>query len=68
MKFKYIGEDGCFCIELIAFNILPKGNYLKKGQVIDVPDKLTRVINSLDVNGLFVRVNESKKVVKKEDK
>ena len=68
MKYKYIGEDGCFCIELVAFNILPKGDYLKNGQVIDVPDSLTRVTDSLDVNGLFVKVNENKKVVKKEDK
>ena len=67
MKFKYIGEDDCFCIELLAYKLVPKGSYLKNGQVIDVPNDLKDVIDSLDVSGQFVRVQDSKKVVKKQE-
>lgn len=68
MKYKYIGEDDCFCIELLAYKLVPKGSYLKKGQVIEVPDDLDRVIDSLDVSGVFVEVQDNKKVNKKEKK
>ena len=68
MKYKYIGEDDCFCIELLAYKLVPKGSYLKNGQVIDVPDDLDRVIDSLDVSGVFVEVQDNKKVNKKEKK
>ena len=68
MKYKYIGEDDCFCIELLAYKLVPRGSYLKKGQVIDVPDDLDRVIDSLDVSGVFVEVQDNKKVNKKEKK
>lgn len=64
MKYKYIGEDNCFCIELLAYKLVPKDKYLKKGQIIDVPDNLTRVINSLDTSGVFVKVQDNKKVTK----
>ena len=67
MKYKYIGQDDCFCIELLAYKLVPKGSYLKKGQVIDVPDDLESLIESLEVSGQFVRVQDNKKV-KKEDK
>ena len=68
MKFKYIGEDDCFCIELLAYNLVEKGSYLKNGQVVDVPDDLTRVINSLDESGLFVKVQDYKRVTKRKSK
>lgn len=68
MKYKYIGEDDCFCIELLAYKLVPRGSYLKKGQVIDVPDDLDRVIDSLEVSGVFVEVQDNKKVNKKEKK
>jgi len=68
MKFKYVGRDDCFCIELLAYKLVPKGSYLKNGQVIDVPDDLDRVISSLNASGQFVKVNQSNKKVKKEDK
>ena len=68
MKFKYIGEDDCFCIELLAYKLVPRGSYLKNGQVIDVPDDLDRVIDSLEVSGVFVEVQDNKKVNKKEKK
>lgn len=67
MKFKYIGEDDCFCIELLAYKLVPQGSYLKNSQVIDVPDKLTNVIASMEVSGQFIKVQD-KKVIKKEDK
>ena len=68
MKYKYIGEDDCFCIELLAYKLVPRGSYLKNGQVIEVPDDLDRVIDSLDVSGVFVEVQDNKKVNKKEKK
>ena len=70
MKFKYIGEDDCFCIELLAYKLVEKGSYLKNGQVIEVPDDLDRVVNALDMSGQFVEVEDKKvaKKTKKEDK
>ena len=68
MKFKYVGEDNCFCIELLAYKIVPKGSYLKNGQVITVPDDNLIVIRALETNGVFVKVKDNKKVTKKEDK
>lgn len=70
MKYKYIGEDDCFCIELLAYKLVPKGSYLKNGQVIDVPDDLDRVVNAMDMSGQFVEVEDKKvaKKTKKEDK
>ena len=67
MKFKFKGEDNSFCIELLAYKVLPSRGYLKNGQVIDVPDDLNVVINSLDASGVFERVQD-KKVIKKENK
>ena len=71
MKFRYVGEDDCFCIELLAYKLVPKGSYLKNGQVIDVPDDNKLVISALETNGVFKEVKGKKKVtrkVKKEDK
>ena len=65
MKFKYVGEDDCFCIELLAYKLVEKGSYLKKGQVVDVPEDLENVIASLEVSGQFQKVQD-KKVIKKE--
>ena len=67
MKFKYVGEDDCFCIELLAYKLVEKGSYLKKGQVVDVPNDLEDVIASLEVSGQFQKVQD-KKVIKKGDK
>jgi len=67
MKFKYVGEDDCFCIELLAYKLVEKGSYLKNGQIIDVPDDLTNVIDSMNVSGQFIKIQD-KKVIKKEDK
>lgn len=68
MKFKYIGQDGTFCLELLAYNLMQKNEYLKKGQVIDVPDTNTTVIGSLNASGLFVPVNVTVNKSKKENK
>lgn len=65
MKFKYNGEDNCFCIELLAYKLVPKGSYLKNGQVIDVPNDNKVVINALETNGVFEKVQDYKKVTKK---
>ena len=64
MKYKYKGEDDCFCIELLAYKLVEKGSYLKKGQVVDVPNDLTNVIKALDVSGQF-QIVQDKKVNKK---
>lgn len=66
MKYRYKGEDDCFCMELLAYKLVPKGSYLKNGQVVDVPDDLSVVINSLDASGVFERIQNKK--VTKEDK
>ena len=71
MKFKYVGEDDCFCIELLAYKLVPKGSYLKNGQVINVPNDNKLVISALETSGLFKEVKTKRKVsrkVKKEDK
>lgn len=68
MKFRYNGQDNCFCLELLAFKIMDKSELLKKGMVFDVPDDNTTVISALDNNGLFERVNTTTKKVKKEEK
>ena len=70
MKFKFIGEDNSFCIELLAYKLVPKDRYLMKGDIIDVPNDKKVVINSLDASGVFKRVKETTKKVntKKEDK
>lgn len=65
MKYKYIGEDDCFCIELLAYKLVPKDKLLKKGQIIDVPAKYERVIKSMEVSGLFVKVQGNNKSNKK---
>ena len=70
MKFKYIGESDAFCIELLAYKLMPKDKYLQKGDIIDVPNDNTIVINALDASGLYVRVAEKNnaKKSKKENK
>lgn len=68
MKFKYVGEDNCFCIELLAFKLVPKGSYLKNGQIIDVPDNNKLVINSLVASGVFKEVKSKRKVTRKSKK
>ena len=68
MKFRYKGQDDTFCLELLAYNIMKKNQYLKNGMVIDIPDDNALVIAALNANGLFERVNNVKKVKKEENK
>ena len=70
MKFKYVGRSNSYCLELVAYGLEKKGEYLTNGQIVDVPDDLTVVIDALDAGGNFVRVNETSKPkkAKKEEK
>ena len=68
MKFKFTGEDNSFCIELLAYKLVPKDRYLMNGDIIDVPNDKEVVINSLDASGVFQRVKETKKITKKDTK
>lgn len=68
MKFKYLGENDSYCLELMAYGLEKKGEYLQNGQIIDVPDEYDVVINALDTSGLFERYNEPVKPSKKVEK
>ena len=69
MKFKYVGQDGTFCPELIVFGIKKPYEYFKQGEVIDVPDDLDHVITSLKLTGLFIPIRyDNVKSTKKEKK
>lgn len=69
MKYKFIGENNTYCLELLAYNIMSKNDDLKYGQIIEVPDGNTSLIDALDASGLFnkvaVTVNKSKKEKKR---
>ena len=67
MKFKYIGQDDTFCLELLAYNLMKKNECLKNGMVIDVPDDNKVVIDALDANGLFKRANVTVNRIKKKE-
>ena len=68
MKFRYVGEDDCFCIELLAYKLVPKGSYLKNGQIIDVPNDNKLVISALETSGLFKEVKNKSRGTNKEKK
>lgn len=63
MKFKYNGQDDSFCLELMAYGIMKKGEYLKKGMIIDVPDKDKRVISALQALGTFEEIKQNNKPI-----
>ena len=67
MKYKYVGEDNCFCIELLAYKLMPKDKLLTKGDIIDVPDDNVRIIEAMKVVDHFQEVKDDK-VIKKEKK
>ena len=57
MKFKFIGKDGSFCMELVAYGIKsPHGDYLFNGDIVDVPDNLERIIPALEGSVLFEKI------------
>ena len=68
MKFKYIGENNTYCLELLANNIMSKKDNMKKGQVIEVPDENTTLINALNTSGVFVKLDFNKNTTKKNKK
>jgi hypothetical protein len=65
MKFKYVGENNTYCLELLAYNIMSKKDNLTNGQVIEVPDKNTTVINALEASGQFTKLDYTKNVTSK---
>ena len=68
MKFKYIGENNTYCLELLAYNIMSKKKKKKKGQVIEVPDENATLINALNTSGVFVKLDFNKNTTKKNKK
>lgn len=68
MKFKYIGENNTYCLELVAYKIMSKKDNLKKGQVIEVPDENSTVISALNNSGVFVKLDFNKNTTKKNKK
>lgn len=57
MKFKYLGENNTYCLELLAYNIMSKKDSLMNGQVIDIPDSNTTVIDALNNSGQFMKLD-----------
>lgn len=68
MKYKYIGENNTYCLELLAYNIMKKKDKLKKGQVIEIPEDKANVISALDASGVFVKLDFNKNTTKKSKK
>ena len=73
MKFKYIGQSGYKDLDLVVYKILAPDKVLKKGDIIDVPDNLTELIQRIQINGNFERAvvkiptpKKPKKEIKKE--
>ena len=67
MKFEYTGDDDFFCLELLAYKLVPMGSKLKKGDVIDVPNDNIRLIEGMKMVDHFQEVKNNK-VNKKEKK
>ena len=67
MKYKYVGDDDYFCLELLAYKLVPMGSKLKHGDIIDVPDDNTRLIEGMKMVDHFqeVKTNKSNKKEKK---
>ena len=68
MKYKYVGEDNCFCMELLAYKLVPKDKLLMKGDIIEVPDDNVRIIKSMEVTDHFQLIHEDNKNNKKSKK
>ena len=47
---------------------MSKKDNLKKGQVIEVPDENTTLINALNTSGVFVKLDFNKNTTKKNKK
>lgn len=64
MKFKFKGRDGMKDFNLACEGILPMEESLKRGQVVDVPDR-HKIIPRLRENGLWEELSPSKESAKK---
>ena len=60
MKYKYVGDDDYFCLELLAYKLVPMGSKLKHGDIIDVPDDNTRLIEGMKMVDHFHEVKDNK--------
>ena len=60
MKYKYVGEDNCFCIELLAYKLMQRDKLLMKGDIIEVPDDNDRVIEGMKMVDHFQEVKDNK--------
>ena len=60
MKYKYVGEDNYFCLELLAYKLVPMGSKLKNGDIIEVPDDNTRLIEGMKMVDHFQEVKDNK--------
>lgn len=67
MEFEYTGQDGNIALELIVYGIMEKGEVLKKGQRIEIPDENKRLVSALDASGLFQRTPTTRKTKKKKE-
>ena len=55
-KFKYLGQDGTFTLELIHFGIKQEMEYMNHGEVVEVPVEYDRCIKALNASGLFKEI------------
>lgn len=60
MKFEYVGDDDFFCLELLAYKLVPMGSKLKHGDIIDVHDDNTRLIEGMKMVDHFQEVKDNK--------
>ena len=68
MKYEYVGEDDYFCMELLAYKLVPMGSTLKKGDIVEIPDDNVRLIEGMKVVDHFQEVKDNKDNKKKEKK
>jgi hypothetical protein len=63
-KFKYKGKGRMVPFDLIMLNVWPRGEKLKKGDIIEIPNdhpQKDRIIASMRKNGLFEEVGRKKR-------
>jgi len=64
MKIKYIGNRPVKNLDLVFFQILEPTDEIYPGEIIEIPDDKTDLINRMKVNGNYEVYNEPKKTVK----
>lgn len=69
MKFKYIGQSGVKDLDLVVFKVKTADEIICNGDIIEIPDDETELINRIQFNGNYEVYNEPKKVIRpKKDK